>query len=67
MVIPSFEDAEPSSLAAIEGGLLGPVSNGEVVFGLKKPSPVLFVAVESRRDGHDIKGILCLKASFDLF
>jgi hypothetical protein len=67
VVITSFENTKSSSLAVFEGGLFGPFSDSEIVFGLKKTSPVLFMAVESCGDGDDVVGFFCLERSFNLF
>jgi hypothetical protein len=66
MVIPSFENAESPSPAALERGLFGQFPNAKVVLGLKKTSPVLFVAVESCGDGDDVTRPLGLETPFHL-
>src|SRR3989304_9119366 len=67
MVIPSLKNGKSPSLAVFEGGLFGPFSDGEIVLGFEKTSPVLFVAVKSCRDGNNIIGSLCLKTLLKLF
>ena len=62
MVIASFEDAKSSSLTALERDLFSPFSDREIVFGLKKSSPIFFVAVKPCGDGDDFVGSICLKA-----
>ena len=66
MVIPSFENAESPSLAALERGFFSPFSDSKVVFGFKKTSPILFVAVKSCRNGNKIVRPLGLETSLYL-
>ena len=67
MVVPSLQNAKPSSLASLKGIGFYPCSNGEVVLGFEQASPVLFMAIKSGGNGNDLIGSLRLEASFHLF
>ena len=67
MVIAPFKDPKSSSPAAFTRGFFSPFADGKIVFGFKKSSPVLFVAVKSCGDGDDIVGSFGLKRSLNFF